>query len=251
MATPLVLLHPFPLDGSFWDDLLAELPADRPRSTPDFPGFGSAPVRDGASIVSVADETSDEIDRLGGRAVVVGCSMGGFIALSVAVRRPEQVAGLILTGTGAGADPPERHEEREGSIERIRADGPEGFLAEFVGPLMAATAPASVRDRVRSIAGRASPEALVGAIEALRDRPDRSGDLAGIDAPTLVIAGADDGRTPPDGMRRMAEGIPGARFVSVPGAGHLAPIEAPSVVAEHIGAFLGALTPDRPPDIAA
>lgn len=248
---PLVLLHPFPLDGSFWDDLLTELPVDRPRSAPDVPGFGSAPLRDGAGIVDVADGISSEIDRLGGHAVIVGCSMGGFIALSVAVRRPEQVAGLILTGTGAAADPPERREERDASIERIRAEGSDGFLAEFLPPLMAAGAAASVRDRVRSIAARASPEALVVAIEALRDRPDRSDDLAGIDAPTLVIAGADDGRTPPEAMRRMADEIPGARFVSVPGAGHLAPIETPAAVAEHITAFLGSLAPDPPPDLAA
>ncbi len=238
MPRPLVFLHPFPLDSTFWDDLIGELPSDREALCVDFPGFGEATPRPDASVVGVADEVATEIARLGGRAVLVGCSMGGFVAQSVAVRHPERVAGLVLTGTAAANDPPERRSERDQAIARVAADGPDAYVAQFAGSLLAEPSDPTVRARVLAIAGRASGEGVMGALAALRDRPDRRADLARIGAPTLVIAGETDPRTPRAAMQELADGIPGARLVIVPSAGHLAPMERPAEVAAHIRTFL-------------
>ncbi len=87
---------------------------------------------------------------------------------------------------------------------------------------------------------------IVGSLRGMAARPDRTADLATIGVPTLVLVGADDAITPPDEVRAMAETIPGARLVVVPGAGHLAPLENPEVADRAILDFLAGL-PDPLP----
>jgi pimeloyl-ACP methyl ester carboxylesterase len=68
-------------------------------------------------------------------------------------------------------------------------------------------------------------------------RPDRTELLATIAVPVLVMVGSDDTLTPPDVARRMAAAIPGATFEEIPGAGHVPPLERPSVVVEALKRF--------------
>jgi pimeloyl-ACP methyl ester carboxylesterase len=82
---------------------------------------------------------------------------------------------------------------------------------------------------------------VVGALRAMRDRPDSSAVLSGIAVPTLVLCGAEDEVSPPASTRGMAERIPDARYVEVPGAGHLAPLEQPEAVTEALRVFLRGL----------
>ena len=84
----------------------------------------------------------------------------------------------------------------------------------------------------------ASDLMAVGALHALRERPDSTPLLEGIRVPVLVVAGADDQITPAEGMREMASAIPDAEYVTVPEAGHLAPLEQPVAVNAAITAFL-------------
>jgi pimeloyl-ACP methyl ester carboxylesterase len=76
-------------------------------------------------------------------------------------------------------------------------------------------------------------------LAALRDRPDRTGELAAIRCPTLVIGGARDQVVPIDEMRGMSAAIPKARFVALDGIGHLANLEAQAAFDGALGAFLG------------
>ena len=79
---------------------------------------------------------------------------------------------------------------------------------------------------------------IVGALQALRDRPDSTAMLGTIRVPVLVIAGEDDQIIPPDGMRAMAQRIPGAQFALTPAAGHLAPLEQPLATSRTLADFL-------------
>jgi len=88
---------------------------------------------------------------------------------------------------------------------------------------------------------RAPLRGIVGALHALRERPDSTPLLATIHVPVLVVAGGEDVITPAEGMREMASAIPGAEFVVVPRAGHLAPLEQPDAVNAAITAFLAEL----------
>jgi pimeloyl-ACP methyl ester carboxylesterase len=244
-ASPLVLLHPFPFDAEFWTPLGAVLPADRPVRTPEFPGFGGAPLEDGVTIDGVADRLAGEIAREpGGRAVVCGLSLGGYIALSLAARHPGRVAALVLADTRAEADDPAARNGRDAAIARVRSGDVSGFLDSLLPRLLAPHAPPDVVARARRIALRQPPEGVVAALAALRSRPDRRPDLPRIAVPTLVIWGREDRVTPEEAARALAAGIPGARLEVIPDAGHLTALERPEEFAAILAEFLGAAVPD-------
>jgi pimeloyl-ACP methyl ester carboxylesterase len=181
-----------------------------------------------ASLLDVADDAAALLDALDiTRAVVGGLSMGGYAALAFAARHPERLAGLLLADTRAGADSPQGRDARDAAIARIGAEGAVPYLDELVPKLLAPQAAPSLRQLARSLAGE-RPEALCGALAAMRDRPDRSHELAALRVPALVLVGAADALTPPDEARRMAAAIPGARLVELAGAGHLSCLESPA-----------------------
>jgi pimeloyl-ACP methyl ester carboxylesterase len=95
-------------------------------------------------------------------------------------------------------------------------------------------------ERVQRIISRQTPETIEADLIAMRDRPDSTEFLSQIAVPTLVIVGERDALTPPADSEAMAAAIPGARLVTVPGAGHLTPMERPRAVAESLGEFFAA-----------
>ena len=120
----------------------------------------------------------------------------------------------------------------------MHSRGAAAYLDESLAPLLSPGASPALRAQVRA---QAAPDAdtLVAAIEALRDRPDRTAELPAIACPTLAICGEQDGVTPPAEMRRMSKAVPGARYVELPGAGHLSHLEAPEGFSAAVGVFLG------------
>jgi 3-oxoadipate enol-lactonase len=96
-------------------------------------------------------------------------------------------------------------------------------------------------EQVRTMIGRSPVPGIVGALGAIRDRPDSTSLLPTIDVPTLVVVGAEDELTPPAASRAMASAIPSAAMTTIPGAGHLSPLEAPTAVTRVIAEFLEAL----------
>jgi pimeloyl-ACP methyl ester carboxylesterase len=91
------------------------------------------------------------------------------------------------------------------------------------------------------MARRAPVQGIVGALAAMRDRPDSTPHLGAIDVPTLVVVGEEDELTPPAVARAMTSAIPSAAMTTIPGAGHLAPLEAPTAVSRVIAEFLEAV----------
>ncbi|MDB4979612.1 MAG: alpha/beta hydrolase fold, partial [Myxococcales bacterium] len=121
----------------------------------------------------------------------------------------------------------------------------DGSLGRLVSPGAAPSVHAAVRARAETRA-----ESLVAGVEALRDRPDRTDELAAIACPTLCLCGAEDLVTPPAEMRRMAAAIGrrdgaagGARYVELAGAGHLAHLEAPAPFTAAVSSFLSDVLP--------
>jgi pimeloyl-ACP methyl ester carboxylesterase len=95
-------------------------------------------------------------------------------------------------------------------------------------------------ERVQRMISRQKPETIAADLVAMRDRSDSIEFLPRIAVPTLVVVGELDALTPPSDSEALAEAIPGARLVSVPGAGHLTPMERPKAVAEALGEFFSA-----------
>lgn len=246
MYRTFILLHPFPLDADFWAPTAASLAARGGVHAPEFPGFGAAPQAQEPSIDGMADAVAERIASVapGGRAVVCGVSMGGYVALALAARHPERVAGLVLSGTHARPDDDAARAARRANAERARAGAVAGVLGDVVPRLTAPDADRSARDAVDAIAARAGGAAVAGALEAMAARADRRPDLPGLDIPARVLWGEDDAVVPHEAAVELAGGLPRASLHVVPGAGHLVPMERPAVFLVHALAVAAEALPD-------
>lgn len=240
-----VFLHAFPLSASMWDAQCEALaPAHRVVRF-DARGFGGSPPGGLAFTMDrIADDAAALLERLGvERAVVAGCSMGGYAALAFARRHARRLAGLVLLDTKAGPDTEEARAGRRALAERVLADGApaaaEAFLPRLLGETTQRSRPLVV-ERVREAILAARPRAVADALHGLAAREDSRPGLGLVRVPTLVVVGEEDVLTPPCEAEALAGGIPGARLVRVPGAGHLASLEDPRAVNAALRAFLGA-----------
>lgn len=236
MSDGLLLVHAFPLDARMWE-------AQRLGSTtvaPDLPGFGMTPSAGPTMTMALAaDQCLQAADAAGlERFVVCGLSMGGYVTFELWRRARDRIAGLVLANTRAGADTPEAAAGRRDLAGRLRADG--NVLAENPPPLLAEHAPEELQQRVKGWVADQSAEAIAAAALGMAERVDSTGDLAGIDVPTLVITSDGDRLIAPDLTTPMAEQIPGARLEVLPGVGHLSNVEAPdrftTLLREHASA---------------
>ncbi|MGH2755417.1 MAG: alpha/beta fold hydrolase [Actinomycetota bacterium] len=243
-GTPVLLIHAFPLNGEMWEPQIESL-GDRFRFiAPDLKGFGgsSAPEdRSAYTLDSYADELAGLLDALGiDKATVAGLSMGGYIAFAFLRRHPQKVAALVLADSCAEADPPEGIERRSAQQEQVASEGTAGLIDALTGALLSEP----TREKKPEVVERAKalmdnpPAGFVGGLEAIKGRPDSTGDLVGINVPTLVIVGENDALTPPDASRKMHEHIGGSRLVVIPEAGHLSNIEAPEAFNGALAEFL-------------
>jgi pimeloyl-ACP methyl ester carboxylesterase len=195
----------------------------------------------------IADDGAALLDHLGiAKAVVGGCSMGGYAAFAFVRRHPQRLAGLVLQDTRAGADDAEGKANRATLAAKVLADGApaavEAFLPKLVGKTSHGERPALVaglRERILAT----SPKGIANALHGLAARADSRDTLPTIAVPTLVVVGAEDVLTPPAEAATMAAAIPRARLDVVPRAGHLANIENPDAVNTALRAFLARVGP--------
>jgi len=250
-----VLLHAFPFSRAIWrarggsDDVVAALAARFRVLAVDARGFGESELRasGGASapyaLTDLADDLAALLDALGvARAAVLGMSMGGYTALAFAARHAARLSALVLADTRAAADAPETRAKREQALATIHGAGADAYLDGSLAGMLSPSAPPGLHALVRAGA-EPRADSLVAGVEALRDRPDRTAELPAIACPTLVACGGEDAISPPAEMRRIAAAIPGARYVELPGAGHLAHLEAPAAFLTAAGSFLGDVLP--------
>lgn len=239
----ILFIHGFPLDRSIWQHQLDTLSGFR-RIAPDLRGMGQSDAPDlGYSMSTYAEDLLGLLDGLGeDRVVLCGLSLGGYIAFEFIRRWRERVRGLILMDTRPEADSIEGRKAREGLIGRVREQGAiaaaEAMLPRFFTPQVSP----DIIERVRKVILGTPVPGIVGALSAMRERPDSTPlleTLTGI--PTLVLVGAEDMITPPAIAQGMAAAIPGGRLMEIPGAGHLPCIEQPVPTTRAILKFLQSL----------
>lgn len=229
----LVLIPPIGLDGDCWQWLrLPGVPVVRYVA----PGFGRRPPS--ASPLSL-DDLADEVATLDLPAPfdVVGVSMGSMVAQHLAVRHPGVVNSLVLACTGPSADPA----TSAGRATEVERTGMRGVLATTLArwftPEALAVEPThpGVRYAERALLDL-RPEAFASGWRAIA-RHDVVAALGQVDVPATCVAGSTDVSAPPERVRRLAEAIPGADFVVVPGP-HMLPLEQPTAFSEIIAAHL-------------
>jgi len=239
-----VLVHGYPLDGAMWSGVARTLAARFRVLKPDLPGRGENPAAASGDLENYADFLEALVTALPSPAGLAGFSMGGYATLALLRRRPANVRAVALVDTRAEADDEEGRKKRDEAIAAVRSEGVAKIADGMVPRLLsdAALANRDLVERVRRIILRQKPETVEADLSAMRGRRDATDLLAGLGLPALVVVGEKDALTPPAFSERMAAAIPGARLVTIPGAGHLAPMERPGAVAAALGDFFaGAL----------
>jgi pimeloyl-ACP methyl ester carboxylesterase len=243
---PVVLVHAFPLDGRMWEAQRRGLGALTRVLVPDLPGFGAST---GHRVRPDLDCWADDLERrlalsLGrGPVVLCGLSMGGYVALRLADRHPHRVAALVLADTRARADDATGRQARDRAIAAVRRDGVVGLVDDLVPRLVSGVASPAVRDRVRRLALDQSPEAVIAALEAMRDRPDSTPVLERLRVPVVVIVGEHDQLTPPPEAATTAAAAGDGTLHVIAGAGHLSSLERPDEFTAVVAGLLDRLAP--------
>ncbi|MFF1868745.1 3-oxoadipate enol-lactonase [Streptomyces sp. CB03911] len=240
-GAPALLLGPsLGTSLAVWDPQVPQLARHHRVVRFDLPGHGGSPaglLPAGADAGDLARLVLDLADHLGiDRFAYAGISLGGAIGTHLAVHHPERVSSLALICSSARFGNPEAWRERARTV-RDHGTGPVAdtaagrwFTADFQDT------PAA-RTLVADHCG-ADPAGYAACCDVLAALDLRAA-LHRIDAPVLVVAGRDDPATPPVHSRELADHIPGATLLEIPGAAHLAGVERPQAVLAALLTHLG------------
>jgi pimeloyl-ACP methyl ester carboxylesterase len=231
-GTPLVLLHGYPFDHTMWEKVVAKFEADRRFLAPDLRGFGVEPGSTEPSLELMADDVAQQ---LSGEAVVVGFSMGGYVALALAEKHPELVAGLALINSQAAADTEEARQGRRAMIETVRKEGVRAATDAAIPKLFANPREELSRYALNG-AERAGVAGITWALEAMARRPDRTQVLRQLGKPILILHSTGDKFIPVTRARELATSLK-AKYIEIEGTGHCTPLEAPDKAAVAIKDF--------------
>jgi pimeloyl-ACP methyl ester carboxylesterase len=234
-APPLVLLHGAGGSHRQWAPLSRALPGRRLLAL-DLPGHGGSPGPACETIDAIAERVLQLLDEASIRAAVLGGhSMGGGVALALALRAPERVAGLLLLGTGARLRVAQ-------SVLGSTADP--ASLAQaapsIAGSCFGSSAAAALREEYVASLVAAPPGTVFRDFSACNTF-DVMARLGEVRAPALVLCGAEDRMTPPKYSEHLHRSLSGSQLVLIPGAGHMVMLEAPAEVARAATGFLAAL----------
>ncbi|AQR60346.1 hypothetical protein BZG35_00750 [Brevundimonas sp. LM2] len=242
----LVFVHGLMLASESWAGQVAAF-SDRYRIvTFDLCGQGrSAHVRAGLDLDNLAADVAELIQSLdAGACHLVGFSMGAFIALRVAARRPDLLRSLVLIGPSAEAEAPRKMPAYRVLIAGVTLFGPRPFVRPLLNILFG---PSFLKDPARAGERRhwkryleRLPRSLAHAARASAHRRSIIHELSAITAPVLVVSGTEDRPVPPATARAVADAIQGARFLPVPDTGHAVMLERPALFNSALDRFLNA-----------
>jgi pimeloyl-ACP methyl ester carboxylesterase len=228
-GTPLLLVHGFPLDHSTWKPLAYHLEPEFDLIMPDLRGFGQSETPGGANTLGqMAADLAGLLDQLNiPQVCIAGHSMGGYISLAFAKAYPERVLGLGLIGSQAAADSAEGKAKRYATARQVELDGANAVA----GMAEKLSANPEHFAYFREVILRQSAPGLVGALQAMAERPDSSEAVATFKFPVVLVHGLADALIPPERSREIKAILPHARLTELPDVGHSAAWEAPAKTA--------------------
>ncbi len=237
---PVVFANSLGTDLRLWDGVVARLPGHLRLIRYDKRGHGlsacpPAPYTMGA-LVRDAEAVLETLEVKD--CVFVGLSIGGMIAQGLAAKRLDLIRAVVLSNTAPKIGTREMWQERIDMVETEGLSAMSDTIMErwFSKPFRESDAVLPWKRMVETT----PPAGYAGCSTAIAGT-DFYSTTGALRLPALVIAGSEDGSTPPDLVQEMAELIPGARYELIRGAGHLPCVEAPDIYATHLTSFLAGL----------
>ncbi len=244
-GVPILFIHGFPHDRTLWTPQLQGMTAQARVLAVDLRGFGETTVDPPYSMDQYADDLVGFLDMLHvERAVVAGLSMGGYIAFAMWRRHAKRIRALVLANTRAGADGDEAKERRRSQMALARTQGSNAIADAVLTGMLGKTTRARRPEIVSTVHGMISSapvDGVIGALQAMIDRPDSTDTLRTIDVPTLVVTGDEDTIIPIEDVRSMQAAIRGSSLEVITGAGHLTNLERPAAFNHVVSEFLATL----------
>ncbi|WP_030174224.1 alpha/beta fold hydrolase [Streptomyces sp. NRRL S-813] len=228
-----VLVHGHPFNRSLWAPQVTALTGAGYRViTPDLRGYGESDVTAGTVYLSdFADDIAALLDHLGiEQAVIGGVSMGGQITMEFQRQYGQRVRALVLSDTSAPAETEEGKAFRNRLADRLLAEGMDGYARDVIDKMLAAynvTALPEVAEQVLGMMRSTDPRGAAAALRGRAERPDYRPTLTGVDAPVLIVVGADDVYTPLSEAQEIQRHVPHAVLRVIDKAGHLPGAEQP------------------------
>jgi pimeloyl-ACP methyl ester carboxylesterase len=200
-----ILLHGFPMNSTVWDSFADELSKDFKVLTPDLPGFGGSQLLEAPfSLDEVGQKLYSWIlENHLENCVLIGHSLGGYVALAMVERNPDCYSGLGLFHSTAYADSPDRKQSRTKVLDFIDNNGVLAFTSNFIPPLFFNARHPDI-DKVRAMAVQSTTETVKGYTIAMRERPDRTAVLEKFSKPVLFLCGEKDGGIAPETIFQQA-----------------------------------------------
>lgn len=196
----LVFLHGFCESKDVWTEFVQPLTSQFRVITLDLPGHGQSAVPQDFSMESQAEQVKQTLEALNVRkSLVVGHSMGGYVALALAEKYPHLLRGLCLFHSTAFPDSAEKQEGRKKSAEFIQRHGLDKFMDSFVAPMFAPANRDTCQGAIEKMQaiGKATPvETVLGCLQAMRERKDRINVLQEASFPVLFMVGKEDPAVP-------------------------------------------------------
>lgn len=251
----LVAVHGYPLDHRMWDPLAQRAAAGRlgPITSvfaPDLRGRGrsSHPAAATHAMSLLADDVARDVEGAlpkDAPFLLAGLSMGGYVCFEFLRRHGARfrgrLRGLALFDTKASADDDAGRAGRKAAIEAIRKDGIEAALAAMLPKLLArASKGTPAEDLARRMVLATPPGTAMADLAGLAVRDEGFEVLSAWDRPLLVAVGDEDAIAPPsdaEAMTAVAARAPWVKLLTVPGAGHLVPLEQPDEAAAGLAAL--------------
>ena len=223
---PIVLLHGFCETEEIWKPFREALSNEFRVICPDLPGFGQSPLPDTpfqlADIAGTLHSWLNTIDVK--KCVVIGHSLGGYIALAMLRKYPDFSSGIGLFNSSAFEDSPEKKANRNKLIEFIGHQGVAPFIKTFVPSLFYPPRVTEFETEIESIKTQGmkiAPEAVTNYARAMRDRGDSTGLLAKYRDKILLISGEKDQNVPLDHAKKMATHLLSKNFHVLPDTAHM------------------------------
>jgi pimeloyl-ACP methyl ester carboxylesterase len=243
----LVFLHGFCENKDVWTDFTKPLVHQFRVIALDLPGHGDNAVAQDYSMEDQARQVMETLQALEvDKCLLVGHSMGGYVSLAFAEKYPELLYGLCLFHSSALPDTSEKKESRDKTADFVQKHGVDKFMETFVAPLFAESNRVSCKEAIQKMQdiGKATPqETIIGCLQAMRDRADRTQVLAKAAMPVFFMVGKEDPAVPLEAVLEQCHLPENSMTYFLGHVGHMGMFESTALTRQALLKFAETLSP--------